>query len=116
MMTPEEKLAIQKRYYYLRDYGSDDHDVPIDPLSYVDPTGDHLIHIAASQGDIETVRALISSGIDVNKLGDMGYTPLHHAYRSGNIAVIKFLLAHGADASIKNKFGQAPGEFSKKND
>ncbi|WP_414075948.1 ankyrin repeat domain-containing protein [Staphylococcus aureus] len=43
-------------------------------------------------------------------MGDMGYTPLHWAYRSKNQDLIKFLLSHGADLTIKNGFGKLPNE------
>lgn len=38
---------LQKKYHYLVNYGSDDQDSPIDPLTYVDSNGDALLHIAA---------------------------------------------------------------------
>ncbi|MEW9571735.1 ankyrin repeat domain-containing protein [Rhodanobacter sp. Si-c] len=108
-MTPEEKSEIQSRYYYLYNNNEELND-PIDPLNYIDSSGDRLIHIASGLGDLRTVELLISAGQDINQMGDMGYTPLHWAYRSKNQDLIEFLLSHGADLTIKNGFGKLPNE------
>ena len=39
---------------------------------------------------------------------EMGNTLLHNAAQSNNIPLAKFLIEHGADATIKNKNGQMP--------
>jgi ankyrin repeat protein len=40
---------------------------------------------------------LVAAGIDINKAGDLGYTPLHVACMKGNIEMVKFLVEKGAD-------------------
>lgn len=37
--------------------------------------GDNALHFVVRWGDIAAAKALIDSGIDVNKAGDLGYAP-----------------------------------------
>ena len=81
---------------------------PIDPLNYVAPEDDALIHIAAMRGDARTVRLLLEAGANPNSRGDMGYTPLHYAFREGGWDVVKLLLDNGAREDVRNEFGRLP--------
>lgn len=107
-LTEGDIIDIQKKYYYLVNYESDDPNKPIDPLTYVDSNGDHLLHIAAQLGDIKTIELLLKAGLDVNQAGDMGCTPLHYAKMKKREDVADFLLAHGASMNIENEFGELP--------
>lgn len=42
-------------------------------------------------------KALIEAGIDVNKAGDLGYTPVHVACMQGNAKMVQLLIESGAD-------------------
>ena len=56
------------------------------------------LHLAAEQGDIEAVQALIDAGADLDAGTRIGhYTPLHLAARGGHGAVVTLLLEAGAD-------------------
>jgi ankyrin repeat protein len=99
---------IQYRYRHLVNYQETDPDAPIDPLTYVDSNGDHLIHIAARSGDLRTVKSLLDEGVDPNLLGDMGCTPLHYARMEAKTDVADLLLSRGASPTIKNLFGDLP--------
>lgn len=101
---------LQKKYYYLINYDSND---PINPLSYVDSNGDSLLHIAAQHGDLQTIKILLNAGVDVNIKGDMGCTALHYAKMENNEEVVRLLIAYGADVSIKNEFGKLPDDMKK---
>ena len=107
-LTEADITDIQKKYYYLTNYESDDINKPIDPLTYVDSNGDHLLHIAAQLGDIRTIELLLKAGLDVNQTGDMGCTPLHYAKMKKREDVASLLLTHGASTSIENDFGELP--------
>ncbi|MBS0619916.1 MAG: ankyrin repeat domain-containing protein [Verrucomicrobia bacterium] len=62
------------------------------------------LHIAALNGHLDAVRALITEE-NVNCLSGNGSTPLHFAARNGHIVVVSFLLTNGADTSIENNDG-----------
>ena len=109
-LSPVEIAEIQKRYHFLTNYASDDPSAPIDPLTYSDSNGDHLLHIAAQNGDLRTIKLLLTAGLDIDQLGDMGCTALHYAKLNGHEDIASFLLARGASTGIRNAFGCLPGE------
>jgi len=58
------------------------------------------IHFAARVGDLESVKALLAAGVDINILtqgGTSGYTPLLVAAVRAQVEVALYLLDHGAD-------------------
>lgn len=109
-LTKAEIEELQRKYSYLVNYESDEPSEAIDPLTYVDSNGDHLLHLAAQRGDLRTVELLIRAGLDVNRTGDMGCTALHYARMKKRDDVAEFLLGHGASESIRNDFGHLPGQ------
>lgn len=104
-LTETEIQELQAKYSYLTNYEAEDPDASIDPLTYVDSNGDALLHIAAQRGDMRTVELLLTAGVDVNLVGDMGNTALHYAQTE---EVARLLLAHGASAEVCNEFGKRP--------
>lgn len=109
-LTYAEIELIRERYPHLRNYESEELDAPIDPMTFLDPTGDSLLHIAAREGDLSTVQMLVRAGIDVNRAGDMGSTALHYARMKRRDSVFDYLVASGASRLIRNEFGQLPDE------
>ncbi len=73
-----------------------------------DEKSDSSIHEAAAAGDINMVKSLLSSGIDVNVKGRQEYTPLHHAAENGHANLVKFLISRGADLEVRNHNGRTP--------
>lgn len=67
------------------------------------PTG-HL-HTLCRQGNTTTIRSYLQGIEDVNKLeervGFLGYTPLHEATNQGQTSVVRLLLLYGANANAK---------------
>jgi ankyrin repeat protein len=61
---------------------------------------------AASKGDIESVKALLDDGADVNEWC-LGFSPLMAA-SSGYADVVKLLLDRGADVNLSAKRGDSP--------
>ncbi len=62
---------------------------------------------AAATGDLRTVKAFFDRGVDVNTQSRNG-TALHGATVEGELEVIDFLIAHGADVNAINAYGDTP--------
>jgi ankyrin repeat protein len=66
-------------------------------LNATSSDGDNALHCVVRWGDLAAAKVLVDAGIDVNKAGDLGYTPLHVACMEGNADMVKFLIDGGAD-------------------
>jgi len=75
---------------------------------------DTKLHRAAERGDLETVRALLAGGADVNAKGWSDWTPLHYAAKR-HFDVVELLLAHGADVNADGA-GDTPLSLAVLND
>ncbi|GMH40239.1 hypothetical protein BSKO_08143 [Bryopsis sp. KO-2023] len=64
-----------------------------------------LIHIAAKDGRLSLLKALVERGADVNALdyGGMRRTPLHWACQKGHVKCVEVLVAAGADTTAQGK-------------
>jgi ankyrin repeat protein len=65
--------------------------------------GDNALHCIVRWGDLDAAQTLINAGVDINKAGDLGYTPLHVACMKGNIEMVKLLIDSGADLFAMNE-------------
>jgi ankyrin repeat protein len=63
---------------------------------------------AARQGDLDTVKALVDAGADVNQVTQYGWSPVLTATQNRYYKVASFLLDHNADPNIANKGGWTP--------
>ena len=63
---------------------------------------------AAQRDDIDAVKSLLASGVDVNAKSEDGSTALTWAAMRSNAAMAERLLAAGADPNISNMYGVAP--------
>lgn len=75
--------------------------------------GGALMRQAASDHDLKTLKYLLDQGVDINyNQPDMVYpyqaTPLTVAARMGNMAMVKFLVEHGADVTLAETNGERP--------
>jgi ankyrin repeat protein len=59
--------------------------------------GDNALHCVVRWGDVSAAKALIDAGVDVNKAGDLGYTPLRVACINGNVEIVRLLVEKGGD-------------------
>jgi hypothetical protein len=66
------------------------------------------IHSAAYNGKVNSVRALLNSGTNVNARGVTGITPLHYAAGHGFLPMVKLLLDRGANINARDKYGITP--------
>src|SRR5215470_7867274 len=60
---------------------------------------------AASQGDADSVKALVAEGVDINASSDRGQTALILAAFGGHSDVVELLLDAGADPRTKDSLG-----------
>lgn len=67
------------------------------------------IHDAAENGDLETVKKLISENPAMLEAPDReGKTPLHYAAAKGHLNVVEFLVSKGANVNARNSSGATP--------
>lgn len=77
------------------------------------PAGRTALHIAAAYYACEELcQALLDAGADVNARTNDGTTPLMLAAHSMKINLVKFLIAHGADATLKDKAGKNAYDYA----
>ena len=63
---------------------------------------------AASQGDLDEVRALLAAGVEPGTADYDGRTPLHLAAAEGQLDVVRYLLAAGARPQPADRWGGTP--------
>jgi ankyrin repeat protein len=63
---------------------------------------------AAREGDLQSVRALVEGGADVNQTTAFGWTPLLAAVQNRYYSLAAYLLEQGADPNIANEGGWSP--------
>lgn len=68
--------------------------------------------MAASDGDLATVKAELAHGTDVNAVDRGGGTALHQATCNHHVRVVKALLAAGADVRIADTGGWTALHFA----
>ena len=66
------------------------------------------MHRAATEGQVEALRAALSAGEDVNLPDKQGYTPLHFAAQQGQVQAARVLVDAGADVHVKDADGNTP--------
>lgn len=70
---------------------------------------------ACEEGDYNTVKVLLSLGVDVNKAGDEGHTPLMEAVMWNRTGIVKMLLRFGANKYTKDIEGKDSVQMAKEN-
>jgi ankyrin repeat protein len=63
---------------------------------------------AAREGDLESSKALLDAGADVNQVTEYGWTPLLTAVNNRNYVLAKYLIERGANVNTPNKGGWTP--------
>ncbi|KAK9675173.1 Ankyrin repeats (3 copies) [Popillia japonica] len=66
------------------------------------------LHGAARIGDINIVKDLVATGVNISRQCKYGYTPIRIAVREGHVDVAKFLIEKGANVDIHEKFSMSP--------
>jgi ankyrin repeat protein len=84
-----------------------------DVLDYLTGSG-FLTWAIIERKELEKIKGLLEIfSYELNQQDLRGNTPLHHAAGRGNLAIIKLLLARGANPSIKNKAGFLPIDLAR---
>lgn len=86
---------------------ADFEDVDFSDVNACSTDGDNALHCVVRWNDLAAAKALMDAGINVNKAGDLGYTPLHVACMGGNKEMVQLLIDHGADLFALSE-GDAP--------
>ena len=88
------------------------------PATHANGVGQSALHIASLWGNVEAVETLLDLGADTNATNHLtAGTPLHMLLQSKKAslerqeAVVDLLLAHGADATMKDQFGCMPVDY-----
>ncbi len=63
---------------------------------------------AALADDLDSVKALLAAGADINQVTDYGWSPLLVATQNRYYKLATFLIDHGADVNLANKGGWTP--------
>merc|ERR1711924_430836 len=78
-------------------------------LNCVDYNGNTALQMAAGNGHVQILEALLGANCDPNKANKSGNTPLHWAALNGHLDACKALISTGkADSGLKNEFGRRP--------
>ncbi|MDE5721590.1 MAG: ankyrin repeat domain-containing protein [Clostridia bacterium] len=84
-------------------------------MTALDNGGTSAMHLAASNGHTEMLKAMIEAGADINVTQDApseaGDTPLHSACHKYNPDAVKLLMENGADDGICNVNGETPAHM-----
>jgi len=113
-------VAGERQISPLHIAASNDHQKIVDLLllhgcevDCVDSRGFTPLMMASSEGYLDTVKKLVSSGSDVNKrASSSGECPLHMAVRQNNNEVVKFLLENGAISTFEDSSGLTPSQVA----
>ena len=70
------------------------------------------LHKAVRSGNIQDVKALISSGVEIDAKGKTQEMPLFEAARNNLVSIAKLLLQNGADVNARDSVLQTPLHFS----
>jgi ankyrin repeat protein len=71
------------------------------------------LYVTAYNGHIDTIRALLQAGANVEASQHYGARPLHVASMKGNTAAAMLLLDAGADVNALENNGHSPLAFAK---
>jgi uncharacterized protein len=76
------------------------------------PDGAGGLLLATGSRKLEAVKFMVELGSDVNekRTAGFGINPIHTATRFGALDIIQYLVDHGADLTVRDRFGRTPLE------
>ncbi|XP_066540932.1 ankyrin repeat and protein kinase domain-containing protein 1 [Hoplias malabaricus] len=99
-------------YLVKKDFGSFKNTLRKEHVSMLFRDNNSLLHYAATSGDIESVRMVLSLGAAVNCQSLKGYTPLIVALLHKFYDICSLLIHHGADVNLGDKDLWSPLHFA----
>ena len=96
---------LRKLFLKYQDFPSFLDCAPITSVYNLGTMGETLLNLAVNSQYKEDVILLIKNGANVNKQGELNFTPIQNACIHGNLDIIEILLENGAEISMKNDFG-----------
>jgi hypothetical protein len=72
------------------------------------PNLDFMLFAAAGEANLAKLNSAVTKGASVNPARKKCTTPLHVAAKQGHVAIVKRLLALGADPRAKDEYGYTP--------
>jgi ankyrin repeat protein len=66
------------------------------------------IHDCCSSGNLEGLKDLLATGVEINSRDEFGMTPLLSAIRNGHLNIMQALLRHGVKPNKCGYFGGTP--------
>ncbi|OES44997.1 M48 family metallopeptidase [Domibacillus iocasae] len=73
-----------------------------------DVTGETDVMLAASSGDMSSLKEMIDEGADIGALNSNGETALHYAANNGQLETVALLLEAGADPNVEDDYTFTP--------
>ncbi|MBK8396605.1 MAG: ankyrin repeat domain-containing protein [Leptospiraceae bacterium] len=84
----------------------------IEELQAKNQEGETLLHLATIPGNLERVKYLLESGLEVNAVTNFWHTPLHYAVNFGWFEIAKFLIEKGAKVNALTNFDYSPLHYA----
>lgn len=104
MIDSFRHASFSKNYSYIKNLLKQSVD-----LNETDCSGRNaLMYALVDNLDIEIIRLLIKSGVQVNSTDNQKWTPLHYATNAQNLEAVKSLLENNAEIEAKDIFGNTP--------
>lgn len=85
-------------------------------VKFKNETGHTNLHITAFEGDLKSVKALVSKGADVEARTKDGWVPLHFAAAQGHHKIVQFLIKNNVSIDAKTRNQETPLHLASAND
>lgn len=83
-------------------------DMNVSSINKIYENGRTLLHLYATNGNLELAELLVAKGANVDVQDDSGNTPLCRAVQNGHLNIAQLLLQNGANANVKNNIKWRP--------